>query len=118
MNASEFWCRAFLGAMSEHIGDLERCEEVANGALWRAQQRGMVTPAAAQTPQEPKVERLEFTAERADHGLWDIKAEPFGVIRVCSEQRTTQLNWGRARIVWGQTVPPRPIEVWIERPAA
>jgi hypothetical protein len=164
MDANEFWCRSFLAAMGEHVRDLERCEEVANAALWRAQRRGVVTGERAASapvgaaalrrrvimvddvttepdsatqanvriviehrmadravgpvvamgaPLEP--ERAEFTAYR---GLewWLIDVHDVGVFRVEPGKEHSEMATGAAiRIKWGETTPPRPIEVWIER---
>jgi hypothetical protein len=118
MDANEFWCRAYLVAMGEHVRDLERCEEVANAALWRAQRRGMVTGerAASAPAAEPELERVEFTAELTDYGNWIMRAPEWGgAVCVTPGFGSIAYRGDMFRIKWGDTMPPKPIEVWLER---
>lgn len=127
MNIDDFWCRAFLAAMGDHTIDLERCEEIANGALWRAQKNGMVPSARpgndlpADPPRPaPTLERVECTAERAGD-MWIIRGGTWqtnGLHVRGGEDRVPVGASGVVHIKWGETSPPKPIEVWLERPSA
>jgi hypothetical protein len=155
MDASEFWCRAFLAEMNTSRAGLDSCEKNADAALAVAQRRGMVATgqagaldtlrrtairwvnaamandvdeyeaasddlmkAAEALGPAPTLERVEFTAERVDPGLWVLHGEAFGIVN-CDERRDAMaLNDGTTiRITWGETAAPNPIEVWIERPS-
>jgi hypothetical protein len=115
MDANEFWCRAYLVAMGEHVRDLERCEEVANAALWRAQRRGMVTGERAASA-GPELERVEFTAER-DGDLWTLRGWELGSagIQVLAGRESYPMGAAVVHIKWDETCPPKPIEVWLVR---
>lgn len=122
MDAKEFWCRSYLAAMhgtyTEHAdggrwGNHETpavyCEAAADAALEVARRRGMVT--GERTASAPEIERLKFTAERDgdictihSSGLIHGVRYPIGPIDVLC-------------VKWAETMPPKPIEVWIERPA-
>lgn len=130
MNIDDFWCRAFLEAMGDHTIDLERCEEIANGALWRAQKNGMVPSARpgndlpADPPRPaPTLERVAFTTQRdMNDDTWCIGVHDVGAFRVIPGEERRSIATGSVvhtiRIKWGETSPPKPIEVWLERPAA
>lgn len=129
MNIDDFWCRAFLAAMGDHTIDLERCEEIANGALWRAQKNGMVPSALPgnDMPADPTrpastLERVEFTAHQlGDRSImWILRGPrlPSGGVEVDAGEERVETIAGTFRIRWGETSPPKPIEVWLERPAA
>lgn len=66
----------------------------------------------------PTLERVEFTAER-DQGWWLIGVHDVGVFRVLpGDERCTMTTGPVIRIKWGESMSPKPIEVWLERPAA
>ncbi len=66
----------------------------------------------------PTLERVEFTAER-DRPWWLIGVHDVGVFRTVSGEERVALTTGAAiRIKWGETAPPKPIEVWIEKAGA
>jgi hypothetical protein len=130
MDANEFWCRAFLAEMNgtssrtmvnwEHERAADRFEKAADAALSVAQRRGMVTgerTASAEPPQaaEPELERVEFTAtSRGD--MWELHGAELGSgIQVFAGRETYPMGGATVRIKWGETMPPKPIEVWIER---
>lgn len=127
MNSNEFWCRAFLAAMTgnytreepglDHATNARYCDLAADAALAVAQRRGMVTASAcAQRIALVDPTTIEFTAKR-DGDLWMlISPELAGVITVHSEQLTYPLGGGVvAHIAWGETCPPKPIEVRLVR---
>lgn len=127
MDASEFWCRAFLAAMGgtyaqegswdNHGGPANYNERAADAALAVAQRRGMVT-GGAEPRHEPEVERVEFRASPADHGQWALTADELGgSVLVARGREAFDCNGRVVRIKWGETAPPKPIEVWIERKA-
>lgn len=136
MNIDDFWCRAFLAAMGgeyaghtrweNHGAPAAYCERAADAALDVAKRRGMIADAmpgndlpADHPRQAPTLERVEFTAEQADHGMWVLSApELGGSIWATSGRESIDYNGAIVRIKWGETSPPKPIEVWIERPAA
>lgn len=143
MDANEFWCRAFLAMWNgeasrqrwKHDGLVEHCEQGADAALAVAQRRGMVTGERTARPVtqadvaqtvsdylargEPELERVEFAAERRSGGAWTLFAPvcPAGIIVRDGEERVEFSDGGGGvlRIKWGETMPPRPIEVWLER---
>lgn len=122
MDASEFWCRAFLAEMMTSRAGLDACERTANDALAVAQRRGMVT-GGEEPRQEPTLERVDFTAERdgREPGLWSIQSSAFGgsgYALVQDDRETWTIDGGmNIRIKWGETAPQTPVEVWIERKA-
>ena len=95
------------------VAAVESDREKAVGSLISCYARG----AALRTARpEPEAERVEFTAER-DGDIWTIYAK--GLIH------SAQVRSGgdrypigpldTLRITWGDSMPPKPIEVWIER---
>lgn len=126
MDAKEFWCRAFLAAMGgnyvdpsgagvNHALSAAGCAEAADAALAAARERGMISGEQLAAEQKPDAERVEFTAER-DGEWWLIDIQGAGRFRVTSEEDRLVLLGGRVmRIKWGESMPPKPIEVWIER---
>jgi hypothetical protein len=138
MNSDEFWCRAFLSAMRDHAGDLERCQEIADAALWRAQRRGMVTGErtgarpvtqadVAQAVSDylyrgaqidrPAPEAVEFTAEPYDQDHWAVSVPGYRIRFLVSPGNDTfdRIGGDVFRVQWGKTCPPKPIKVWLER---
>jgi hypothetical protein len=73
--------------------------------------------ASAEPPQaaEPELERVEFTAtSRGD--MWELHGAELGSgIQVFAGRETYPMGGATVRIKWGETMPPKPIEVWIER---
>jgi hypothetical protein len=69
--------------------------------------------------QDPELERIEFTAERCSGGGWVlISAACLGGMTVSPGDDVVNLDDGRVmRIKWNESLPPKPIEVWIERSA-
>lgn len=68
----------------------------------------------------PKLERVEFTAEprgARGSGLRALRTAsyPEGLIVVTGDESFTLHDGNRVRIKWGESSPPKPIEVWIER---
>jgi hypothetical protein len=143
MDASEFWCRAFLVAMrgsytehgewDNHGAPAAYAERAADAALAVAQRRGMLTGERAtqrSTNQadvaqavsnylsrdaQPEFERVEFTSER-DGDRFAIVVEAVGVFRVLAGDEAARLSTGETiRVKWSETSPPKPIEVWVER---
>lgn len=130
MQEQEFWCRAFLAAMGgvytdqadsvrweHHAAPAAYCESAADAALEVAQRRGMVTgERAASAP--PELERVEFTAEHAYAGRWTLKTKmyPDGLALVEFDNNVELDDGNVLHIKWGETMPPQPIEVWLERP--
>jgi hypothetical protein len=140
MDSNEFWCRAFLttiapvfqaciGTGAEESSVAAQCADMADAALAVAQRRGMVTasqgrwldtwkaqPATPAVRPAPELERVEFTAER-DGDIWTLRAPGW--------TRGVQVRTGGERypfgpldvlcIKWGESCPPKPIEVWLER---
>jgi hypothetical protein len=120
MDASEFWCRAFLAAMKDWTDAPTACAGAADAALAVAQRRGMVA-SGAEPRHEPTLERVEFTAERdgREPGLWSIHSAAFGSALVQDDRETWTIDGGmNIRIKWGETAPQTPIEVWIEKAGA
>lgn len=136
MQANDFWCRAFLAAMTGAYGmtrwradgAADYCEQAADAALEVARRRGMIAGALpgdavpADPPRPaPTLERVEFTAEPSgEHGsgVWLLKTArwPRGIILLDGDECVDIADGTRIRIKWGESMPPRPIEVWIERP--
>lgn len=127
MNANEFRCRAFLAAMGGHYADRGSevvnhdkaavyCGDAADAALAVAQRRGMVD-GGAEPRQEPELERVEFTADR-DGDAWTIRIAGAGRFIVAEGAEVScRVGGPIIHIKWGETMPPKPIEVWIERKA-
>jgi hypothetical protein len=125
----------------EHERAADRFEKAADAALSVAQRRGMVTGERANNvdaaeaaeqdllraaealdrghasaqPTAPKLERVEFTAtSRGD--MWELHGAELGSgIQVFAGRETYPMGGATVRIKWGETMPPKPIEVWIER---
>jgi hypothetical protein len=127
MDASEFWCRAFLVAMrgsySEH-GEWENhgspaayAERAADAALAVAQRRGIVK-GRTRSDMEPEFERVGFSWEKSGD-TWIIYAtgvpSKFSVAEGCDS--VILLDDGRAaRVGWSEASGARrPYEVWVER---
>lgn len=130
MTSDEFWCQAFLAAMqgsyaqegtwSNHNVPAAYCKEAAHAALAAAQRCGMVTGEASAGPVERHAsESVEFTVYRAGE-MWHLNSPHLdGGIQVHSEQLTYPIGGGVvAHITWGETMPPKPIEVRLERGGA
>lgn len=127
MNANEFWCKAFLAAMGEayreilqgtnrenHDWPAAYAGRAADAALSVAQRRGMVTVERAAPG--PQLERVEFTAE-LDGDIWTLCAPGWtsGVQVRTGGERYPFGPIDTLFIKWGESSPPKPIEVWIER---
>lgn len=129
MDASEFWCRAFLAATSGHYADrgaevmihdgaATYCGEAADAALAVAQRRGMVDgPRKAQPRPGGVRERVEFTASRHSDAGWIVCTSMYmaGVVAVEGAGPIRMADGNTVHVVWGETMPPKPIEVWIEK---
>lgn len=141
MDANEFWCRAFLAAMTGAYGmtrwradgAADYCEQGADAALAVAQRRGMVTGERAARPvtqadvaqavgdylarAQPELERVEVkaTPDELKPGRWRVCVPNVGVfVMLPGDERVTRPDGAAIRIKWGET-PPRPVEVWLER---
>lgn len=130
MEDREFWCRAFLAAMGASYVDETRrgvvhsqmadyADAAADAALSVASQRGMVTgePAGRPDVEPPEAERVEFTAER-DGDIWTIRGGPplaNGVQVRTGGERYPVGPLDVLYVKWSETMPPKPIEVWLER---
>jgi hypothetical protein len=121
MDSNEFWCRAFLAAMRDHAGDLERCQEIADAALWRAQRRGMVAgertaPVESPAPEAVETWPVDFTADR-DGDMWTLRGWELGGagIQVLAGRESYPMGAAVVHIKWGEMCPPKPIKVWLER---
>lgn len=64
------------------------------------------------------LERVEFTAE-LDGDIWELRTKMYqsGLIVSNGDDRLAMIDGNTIRIKWGETSPPKPIEVWIERSA-
>lgn len=129
--ADEFWCKVFLaaipqvfqacaftGAKEGHV--VAQCADLADAALVVARERGMVTgerPASAD--EAPELERVEFKVapDELKPGWWRVLVPDVGVFVVQPGEERRQNTVAAIRIKWGETMPPKPIEVWLERPA-
>lgn len=130
MRAEEFWCRAFLAAMDAGYADPARRsmshdemalygEQAADAAVSVAQRRGMVTSGHAPDAR-PATTRERITVYSVDRtgDLWTISGPEIGGrgIQVHAGREAYPMGNGvTVRIVWGETMPPKPIEVWLER---
>lgn len=114
MDANEFWCRAFLVAMGDYVDDPGACEDAANAALAVAQRRGMV----AAPPESQTTGQMGFDWEQdGDFMIVRATSVPENV-RVALGTESVVLRDGRTMVIkWGESAPPKPIEVWIERKA-
>jgi hypothetical protein len=101
----------WLGALRANNVD---AAEAAEQDLLRAAEALDRGHASAQ-PTAPKLERVEFTAtSRGD--MWELHGAELGSgIQVFAGRETYPMGGATVRIKWGETMPPKPIEVWIER---
>lgn len=121
MNSNEFWCRAFLTGMDNGVC-LDGCVRAADAALEVAQRRGMVTVERAPV-EGPALEPVEFTVRRdLSSDTWCIGVNDAGVFRVIPGEERRSIVSGSVvhtiRVQWGESNPPKPIKVWIERGGA
>lgn len=99
----------WLGALRSNNAD---ATEAAERDLLRAAEALDCGQANAQ----PEPERVEFTAERRGD-LWEVYGHELGAgIQAFTGRETYPMGNGVVvRIKWGETMPPKPIEVWLER---
>ena len=84
--------------------------ELLDGHLWELETPSPERPGAT-------LERVEFTAG-LEAGFWLIGVHDVGVFRAMpDEEIVTGPSCTTIRIKWGETMPPKPIEVWVERKA-
>lgn len=73
-----------------------------------------------ETRAAPELERVEFKATPDDlkPGWWRVLVPDVGVfVMLPGDESVTRTDGSGIRIKWGESMPPQPIEVWIERPA-
>jgi hypothetical protein len=106
--------KAGTDAGTRRGGQADGLREAAAVVLQRAGEieAASAGPAASAAPQ---LERVEFTAEPGQGG-WAISVAGAGWWHVKECQESVSLAGVTIyRIKWGETTPPRPIEVWLER---
>jgi hypothetical protein len=64
----------------------------------------------------PELERVEFTAER-DGDTWTLSIPDVGRFLVTEgAELISRAGVAVIHVKWGESMPPQPVEVWIERP--
>lgn len=96
-----------------HAGDHLRrvtCADLLDGHVWEREPE--------QAPQGERVEvwPVDFTAER-DGDLWTLRGWELGNagIQVLAGRETYPMGAAVVHIKWAETMPPKPIKVWLER---
>lgn len=86
------------------------CAELQDGITWERE--------SEQAPQGERVKvwPVDFTAER-DGDLWTLRGWELGSagIQVLAGRDTYPMGAAVVHIRWAETVPPKPVKVWLER---